>query len=231
MSYYSRNEYRKVLAEHLPLSIGKGPFRLLFGATVTDNGDAGWSWRNIAGDQVDDYQKDISEAEQSGEPGWENWRQDWEPIRTKLKGGAQRRAVGITVDRRASLEKHDSGYCDYDYLAALEALEEPESVSEREDDRRAQAFVDTAMERLEEARREMRRVTERADFRKSLGKQLRQVAVGDGDDEEEDEEKGMVYSVDLGSMRWWEGRVVCGDWSIDLMIRAGRARVSRNQCN
>jgi len=49
------------------------------------------------------------------------------------KGGAQRRAVGITVDRRASVERYDSGYYDYDYLAALETLKKPESESERAD--------------------------------------------------------------------------------------------------
>jgi hypothetical protein len=78
------------------------------------------------------------------------------------------------------VEKHDSRHCDYDYLAVLEALEEPKLESECEDDRRAQAFVDTAMERLEEARKEMRGITERAVFRDSA-KQLRQAAVGASD--------------------------------------------------
>jgi hypothetical protein len=128
------------------------------------------------------------------------------------------------------VEKHDSRHCDYDYLAVLEALEEPKLESECEDDRRAQAFVDTAMERLEEARKEMRGITERAVFRDSA-KQLRQVAVGASDDEEEDEEQGMVYAVDPGRVRSREGRVACGDWPIDVMIMAGRARVSRNQRN
>jgi len=87
------------------------------------------------------------------------------------------------------------------------------------------------MERLEKARREMRWLTEKAVFRESVRKQLRQVAVGDSDYEEDDEENGMVYSTNPGSMRSREGRVAYGDWPIDGMIMAYRARVSRNQRN
>lgn len=51
----------------------------------------------------------------------------------------------------------------------------------------------------------------------------------ESDDEEEDEEKGMVYSDDQGSTKLREGTVTDGTWPIDVMIMEDRARVGRNQ--
>lgn len=169
-----------------------------------------WSWYDSDERQFS-VAKGVSDTDLSAGSGREDWRQDWEPIKMRLKEGAQRRAVVTTI--------LDRGLCDYDYPAALKALEamkEPEP--ESKEDRRAKAFLDTAMERFEEAKREMRMVASRTMFRRGVRKQLRQVALGDSDDEEEE---GIVCSKDPGSMRPRDGEVACGDWPIDWMMMAG----------
>ena len=105
--------------------------------------------------------------------------------------------------------KHDSGYCDYDYSAAIRALEAREEPKpEPEEDEgcdRAEAFLARARERFEEAKREMRMVVSKVEFSGQV-RQLRETALGGSDDGEEE----IVYSREGWRARG-EGEVVCGD--------------------
>jgi hypothetical protein len=134
------------------------PASVIVATSVAGDNDEEWSWCNSGEGQLSGDEEQVSDRDQSAESERENWRHDWEPIMTMLKEGAQRRAVVATFDRRESEEKHDSGSCDYNYLAALKALEESETGGECGIDCRAQAFVDAAMERFKEAKRKMRRM-------------------------------------------------------------------------
>ncbi len=114
-----------------------------------------------------------------------------------------------TVDRRRDDElgaKHDSGYCDYDYSAAIRALEAEEELGPEEDKvSGAEAFLARARELFEEAKKEMKMVVSKGDFRGQV-RELRQNALEGSDDEEEE----IVYSRE-GWRTKGKREVVCGD--------------------
>ncbi|KAF7503587.1 hypothetical protein GJ744_003615 [Endocarpon pusillum] len=143
--------------------------------------------------------------------GNEDWRQDWEPIKMLLQQGAQRRVMVTTVDREPrdseSGTKQDPRHCDYDYSAAIRALEAREELEPEEDEGcGAEAFLARAGERFERAKRKMRMVVSKVEFGGQV-RQLRKTALGGRDDEEEEE---IVYSGE-GWRAAGEGDVVCGD--------------------
>lgn len=129
-----------------------------------------------------------------------------------LQQGAQRRVVVTTIDRqRRDSEagtKHDPRHCDYDYSAAiraLEAREEPEPEPEEDEGCGAEAFLARAGERLEGAKREMRMVVSKVEFGGQV-RRLRKTAL----DGREDEEEEIVYSGEGWRARG-DGDVACGD--------------------
>ncbi len=153
----------------------------------------------------------------------EDWRQDWEPIKMLLQQGAQRRVVITTVDRRQDGElgaKHDSGYCDYDYSAAMRTLETGEEPEPEEDEGcGAEVFLAKAREKFEKAKKEMRMVVSKVEFGGQV-RQLRQTALAGSDDEEQE----IMYFRE-GWRTGGEGKGVCGeawwkysrDQSVDLV--------------
>ncbi len=129
-----------------------------------------------------------------------------------LQQGAQRRVVITTVDRRRdgkSGPKHDSGYCDYDYsaaLRALESMEEPKPELEQEEEGcGAEAPLAKARETFEKARREMKMVGSKMEFVGQV-RRLRQTALASSDDEEQE----ITYSRESWRTAG-EGKVVCGE--------------------
>ena len=196
------------------------PARAADTITATNSsGDDVWSWR-------DSDDRDFSVAavrrtpdtDLSAGSGEEDWRQEWEGISMQLKEGAKRRVVVKTIEEREKDQVHDFQFCEYNYLAALQAMEEPEPEYDEEGNTLS---LDRLMEKFEEAKREMRIESSKTIFKRRV-KQLREIALGDSDDEEEEVE-AKVYSVDPGSMRTRDGELACGDWpGKAMMMAAGR---------
>lgn len=133
-----------------------------------------------------------SEGEEGGETEEEDWREEWEDLGMQLREGARRKVV-ITTFTTSEAEvaedgRHDSGYYedyDFDYWKVIAALQEPQEESLGGDLGARSGGV---------------------------RKQLRQIALGDSDDEEEDVDVELVErSQDLGSMRTRDGGVAGGD--------------------
>jgi hypothetical protein len=130
----------------------------------------------------------------------DEWKEEWKEISMCLREGAMRRVVITTVDNREDLEKHDSGYCEYDYAQALRALQEPRT--ERGD--AGLGYLDRV---AREFGKERCMAASKARFG-AMVRSLRQEALAvDGDEEEE----MMVHSRDTGSMKTRDGEVAGGD--------------------
>ncbi len=144
---------------------------------------------------------ELPDTDLSAEDWEEDWREHWAPISIQLKEVAKKRVVVTTISGRQDEreEKNDFEYCDYDYGAALEAMKEPEL--EREEGCKDMASLDGVVKGGLDG--------SRAIFAGRVRKQLRQVALGDSDDEEDEEV--MVYSRDMGSMKTMDGETACGD--------------------
>lgn len=183
--------------------------------------DDAWSWMELderafsvaaAAASVETRAERTPEIDLAGED--DDWREDWAPIGLALKAGAKRRVVVTTIE-----EKHDSGYCDYDYSTVLEALQKSEGKGrheeeEEEEEDREREYLEGIVKKYEKIGRDACLGSSRAVFTGRVRKQLRQVALEDvDDDKEEDGEE----TRDPGSMRMSGGDLACGDaWWVGL---------------
>lgn len=178
-----------------------------------------WSWANSDDFNVARTTRNTSDESEEER---EEWREDWDEIRMSLKEVAKARPM-ITIIREDEPEdKHDSGFCEYDYAAVLRALQVSRQEVRQETVGGSRTALEREIRKLEEAALQIEEEDEEDEEEEqrrevavdSRGRTLRQAALAmsdDGEEEERKDEELLVSSSDRGSMRTNQGQVASGD--------------------